>query len=141
MSNDWLIYALCILLMFVGGLIGHALAVSELGLFDFVVVGDSGWIQFSLGLLVSFGVYKLSGAQAKKHEAGIDRVLRHQELKGQGVDVGVVRNERGETMGLSQSTMITDSITVSCSVVGIHMERVVLADEVPDHNEKRITTC
>jgi len=110
MKNDWLVYALCLLLIFVGGIFGHSLAVSEMGLFDFVIEGNSGWVQFALGLTVSFVFYKLSGAQAEKQEADIDRVLRYQELKGQGVDVGVVRSKQGRTLGLSQNIKATESV-------------------------------
>lgn len=125
MKNDWLVYALCLLLICVGGVFGHSLAASEVGFFDFVIGGNSGWIQFALGLLVSFVFYKISGAQAEKQEAGIDRILRHQELKGQGSDVGVVRDANGKAIGLSQSHANTEEISATGGVDRIVMTRTV----------------
>lgn len=129
MKNDWLMYVLCLLLICVGGVFGHSLAVSEMGFFDFVIGGGSGWIQFALGLLVSFIFYKLSGAQAEKHEAGIDMVLRHQELKGQGTDVGVVRDANGKAIGLRQSHAITEELAATGGVDRIVMTRTTLKGE------------
>lgn len=125
MKDDWLIYALCLLLICVGGIFGHSLAVSEMGFFDFVIEVNSGWIQFSLGLLVSFVFYKMSGAQAEKQEAATNRILRYQHLRDKGVDVDVDVVKDKEDLILSQNHSFTESIAATGYVDRIIMTRTV----------------
>ena len=116
MKHDFLVYALCVLLVLFGVGIGLVFTGDGDSIFNAVLSG--GWLQFFLGVIVTYYFSKGS-------EKVTERNLRYQELVRQGVDVGVVRDAKGKSTGLTQDHSIVDSLSATGYVDSIIMTRTV----------------
>jgi len=127
--KDLLVWVLCGFLVFAGVVLGHGFAVSDADFLRFIMLFDRDVLNALGGAVIAFFVsyffYKKSGddlkATAEKLRTATDWILRYQELKDNGAVVNLVKNEKGETVGLRQSLSVTESLTTQISDVSVYM--------------------
>lgn len=76
--------------------------------------------------LVSRHYYKRAGDELKNEADKLrhvnEMILRWLEVDGNNIKV--IRDESGKPVSLARTTESSDSLSVSCSIVGIRLERV-----------------